>query len=104
MRPRTDYVKKSRRIVDQASSVLATLENASSAIAGIAAVIMMVLVGWNTVGRYLFDSPLRGTNETIAEYLMVAIVWLGVSHTERIGRHPAVSALADMVSRRNRLV
>ncbi len=49
-------------------------------------VVMMVLVASHVAGRYLLNQPIQGTHE-ITEFIMVAIVFLSLSHTQAKKAH-----------------
>ena len=89
-----------RQFISIARVLFEKLENALAVASGVAAVTMMVLITRDAVGRYLFGNPLRGTSETVASYLMVALVWLGSAWTLRQGGHPSVNLLTARLSNR----
>lgn len=64
--------------------------------------IMMVLGFVDVAGRYLFDSPVLGTREISAGYLMVGVVWLSIAHTERISGHIGVDIAVRRASEKTR--
>jgi len=58
--------------------------------------LMMVIVG-DIGGRFFFNSPLAGTPE-LAKISIVAILFLGLTKTLKMGRHIRGSALAARLS------
>ena len=64
---------------------------------------MMLLVATNVVLRYVFEIPLHGALE-ITEFIMVAIVYFTLSHTQAIKAHIRVELLHGAVSRRTSLI
>lgn len=72
-------------------------------IASILLVGMMLLVVCDVTGRYLFNRPVHGTME-ITEFIMVAIVYLTLAHTQAIRGHIKVDLLLERMSRRMRLL
>jgi len=64
---------------------------------------MMMLVVSNVTGRYLFEHPVHGTIE-ITEFIMVAIVYFTLSHTQAIKSHIRVELLFGVLSRKAKLI
>jgi TRAP-type C4-dicarboxylate transport system permease small subunit len=54
---------------------------------------MLLIVG-DVGGRYFFNSPISGTPE-LAKISIVAILFLGITKTLKLGRHVRGTALAD---------
>jgi TRAP-type C4-dicarboxylate transport system permease small subunit len=89
-----------QRAMRRVDRVLTIVENASALGAGLAAILMMLLIFRDALGRYLFGAPVSGTFETVERYLMIALVWLGAARTHRIGRHVSVDAFVRRFSGR----
>lgn len=67
--------------------MFATLERRLSAIAGgILLTSMMLLVTADVIGRFFFDHPIHGTTE-ITEFIMVAMLYLTLAHTQAVKAH-----------------
>jgi len=64
---------------------------------------MMLMVVCDVTGRYLFNRPVHGTME-ITEFIMVAVVFFTLAHTQAIGGHIKVELLLERMSRRVRLL
>lgn len=72
---------------------LGRLERLLEAIAGVALVVMMLLISADGGGRYLFDAPLPSVYELVELYLMIALVFLGLPSLQAIRAHPSVTLL-----------
>ena len=66
-----------------------------SGIAVITLFIMMVWIFMDVMLRNLINSPLQGTNELTGEYLMVLLVYLSISITQKNDGHVRVTFLED---------
>lgn len=64
---------------------------------------IMVLIVCDVTGRYFFHAPVQGTLE-ITEFVMVAVVFLTLSHTQAIKAHIKVDLLTERISPRTRLI
>jgi len=73
---------------------VAILANVLVAIAGSALTIMMFMMAIDVIGRYFFNSPLRGGLEMV-EYLMALIVPLSISYCASRRSHVAVDLVVD---------
>lgn len=62
-----------------------------------------VLISCDILGRALFNSPLIGVPE-IVKVSIVAIVWLQMSHTLKIGGHLRSDVILGRLSRRGRSI
>lgn len=67
--------------------ILAKIENLSNLLGSLALALMMLLGAFDVAGRYLLNNPIVGARELAAAYLMVAVVWLGLSRTQRLEEH-----------------
>lgn len=63
----------------------------------------MVLTVLDAGGRYLFNSPIQGTQQITEDYLLVMIVYLILGHSYRKGAHVRVTLLVERVSVRARV-
>ncbi len=66
-------------------------------------VFMMLLVTANTLGRYVFNSPILGALE-LTEELMVFIVYLGIAYTQFMKAHINIDIVVTRLSERSQLV
>lgn len=71
--------------------------------ASILLIAMMLLVVCDVTGRYLFNRPLHGTME-ITEFIMVAVVYFTLAHTQAIKAHIRVELLSERMPLRIRLL
>jgi TRAP-type mannitol/chloroaromatic compound transport system permease small subunit len=62
-----------------------------------------VLISCDILGRALFNSPLIGVPE-IVKVSVVAIVWLQIAHTLKIGGHLRSDVILGRLSRRGRSI
>ncbi len=61
---------------------------------------MMVLIVSDAIGR-AFNHPVPGVTEITEEYLMVAVVFLGLGFTQRAGRHIRVELFERWIPQLN---
>ena len=64
---------------------------------------MMLLVVTNVAGRYVLNITVHGTLE-ITEFIMVAVVYFSLAHTQAIKAHIRVELLFGIISRRTKIV
>lgn len=76
-------------VLDNAEKVVHWAENILVCIAGVMFLLMMFLGASDVLGRFLFNSPIRGTIE-ISEILMGGIVLLSWAYTQRSKGHVTV--------------
>lgn len=69
------------------SRAIYLLEVIVTLIAGAALIVSMLAIVLDAGGRYFFSSPLVGTREVVSGILMVAVVWLSFSRTQRLEGH-----------------
>lgn len=74
------------------------LEKVIMAMAFLAIVVMMLLISADALGRYLLHSPIAGANEFVTMYLIVAVVYLGLSNTFKHNEHISVTIIFDRFS------
>jgi TRAP-type C4-dicarboxylate transport system permease small subunit len=70
----------------------------------LAAAGMMLLTSADALSRYLLNSPILGAYEITEKYLMVALIFLGLSYAFRGGAFIRVTFLVDRLPRSARLV
>jgi TRAP-type C4-dicarboxylate transport system permease small subunit len=70
----------------------------------IAAAGMMLLTSADALSRYLLNRPILGAYEITEKYLMVALIFLGLSYAYRGGAFIRVTFLVDRLPRTARLV
>lgn len=83
--------------------VAGLLSRGFAALASIATLACLVLVGVSVAARYLFGTPLVWIDE-VAGWLVVALVMLSVAEAQRRGEHIAVDAPARIAGSRLALV
>lgn len=64
---------------------------------------MMMLVVTDVAGRYFFQAPVHSAME-VTEFLLVAIVFLTLAHTQAIRAHISVDLVVGNVSKRKQKV
>ena len=74
--------------------------NISFAVAGIATIVMMVHVVADVSGKYLFNSPIWGTLETVSGYYMVMVVVLPLAYVARNEGHIIVELFTSRLPKR----
>jgi TRAP-type C4-dicarboxylate transport system permease small subunit len=72
-------------------------------VAGALIIAVMVMTVYNVLGRWLFDSPLRGTVE-LTQLAMIGIVYLGMAYAQHRNNHISVDLLYNRLGSRVRLV
>lgn len=86
------WLNRIRRVVDLASTLFNVL--------GTTLILALVLlINTDVVMRSLFDSPLSGVPELVS-LSIVAIVFLQIAHTVRVGRLTRADALLNVVARK----
>jgi TRAP-type transport system small permease protein len=73
-------------------------------IASLALFIMMLLIFTNVITRYFFDKPIAGVIEFTGEYLMVFVVFLAMSFTQKEGGHVKVTILERMLPDKGKFI
>lgn len=69
------------------------LESFLHGIGAMAAFVMMILITFDTAGRYLFNKPIQGTLEITELYLMIMVVFLTLSYSFKRGEHVRIDIL-----------
>lgn len=70
---------------------------------GVMLLAMMLMTAFDVIGRFMFDSPIKGTQE-LSEILLVLVVFFGVAYTARQKEHVRVELLFTYLSRKTQLV
>lgn len=78
-------------------SILRYLTNGLAWLAGLAVALMMFHVMADVVGKYVFHYPVPSTAEVVANYYMIAVVFLSLAWVEAKGSAIAVDLIYDMV-------
>lgn len=68
-------------------SVLEKIENFLAQVGNVMLAIMTIWIFSDAMGRYVFNKPIPGTLEVSEEYLMVFVVFLAMSYTQRLDGH-----------------
>jgi TRAP-type transport system small permease protein len=84
-------MKKFRGVFDGIDKVLSTISS-------ITLFIMMLWIFADVTLRYFFNSPIQGTIELTGEYLMVILVYLAISDTQKFDEHIKVTFLEGKFS------
>lgn len=79
------------------SRILVYGSNASAAVAGVAAMLLVVHVAIDVVLRYVFNAPLSGTILYVSAFYMVAIAFLPQGLLEKDDTHISVELIYDFL-------
>lgn len=90
-------------ILDKKESLFSKFLAILNAIASIWVFILMLIIGYDVLGRYFFNSPLSGTPE-IAANSIVAIAWLHFPYVLMKKRHINTNVISRKFSPRLRKV
>jgi TRAP-type transport system small permease protein len=85
---------------DRLSKTFDAIENACLYVSAACAALIMGMVSADAMGRYLFNRPIKGVTEFVEEYLMVIMIFLALSATNKAGYHLKVELLEKHFSRR----
>ncbi|WP_459915254.1 TRAP transporter small permease subunit [Desulfocicer niacini] len=96
-----DCVEKSK-ISNNLLSLFETMEKTLCTIGSIALGMMAVVLGVGIVSRYVFGYPIPGVYD-IVQLLLVWVVFLSLSFTQKEDRHIRVEIILRYLSPRNRL-
>lgn len=80
--------------------IISLLTHALAWLAGLAMLLMMFHVMADVAGKYLFHAPVPSTAEVVANYYMIAGVFLSLAWVEATGTSIAVDLIYDMVPER----
>jgi TRAP-type C4-dicarboxylate transport system permease small subunit len=75
--------------------LLILCENGLMIVGGICLFALMALVVSDAGGRYFFNAPISGVYEISEFYLMIAIVFLSLAHTQRLKSHVRVELVLE---------
>lgn len=92
-----------RQRVDGAVGAIRRANRAVHHVAGAALIAMLALTLFDILGRWLFNSPVAGTVETIP-LLLVIVVYLGFAHAQHLGDHIAVDLVFSRLGARSQHV
>ncbi|WP_077213273.1 TRAP transporter small permease [Bacillus dakarensis] len=80
------------------------IDKVMSIIASFTLFVMMVWIFLDVTLRYFFNSPIQGTIELTGEYLMVLLVYLAISQTQKHDEHVRVTFLEEKFSEKMKKV
>lgn len=83
-------------VISAADRAVERLENVLLGFAKVSLLAMMILISYNTVSRYLFNSPVTGVYTVVEAFLMFITFYWTISFVERVDGHVRV----DIISRR----
>ena len=89
-------LEKQLRIIESISGILYLL-------GAVAICFLFLLMFGDVSGRFLFNSPIKGTAE-ISEYLLVAIAFLSLGYAQLKGIHISVETFVILFPKRVRIV
>lgn len=72
-----------------------SIERTAMALAMIITVAMMLIITVDSMGRYLFNSPITGSYELVEKYLMPALVFLGLNLSYKDKQQISIEVLYD---------
>ncbi len=81
---------------------MSKLEKVLDTISNFLIAAIVLLVTCDIGGRYLFNRPIQGTLELV-EFIMVGVVFLGLSHSQAKGANIRVTLLVERTKGRTRL-
>jgi len=81
---------------------LGLLDRVLAAVAGTVLLVLAVLTTADALGRYLLNMPIPGAGEITEDYLMVALIFLPLSHTFMQGGHVHVTLFERYIPKRAR--
>ncbi|MEH7246862.1 TRAP transporter small permease [Neobacillus niacini] len=71
------------------------IENLFMVLAFISITLMMLLISGDAIGRYVFHSPITGANEIVKTFLIVGVVFIGLSNTLKEKEHISVDIVVQ---------
>lgn len=78
------------------ATLIGRLERATLGAAGLAVVLLMLVISYDAIGRYVFNSPLPWAAEVATNYLMILASYGALSATFQRGDHIHI----DLIQRR----
>lgn len=88
---------QSRNFVSGVVRAIDLIERFCFRLSCIGVFVMMLLVSVDAIARYAFDSPIAGVYEITEDYLMVIVVFLGLSSAFKKGAFVRVTSLVQFV-------
>lgn len=88
-----------KRILLQTVTFIERLSEPPAVLGGIACVIMIVIICYEVIMRYAFNSP-SGIEVEIVSYLLLFAVFLATAHTLRTDHHVRVDLVIERLSKR----
>ena len=85
------------KIVKLADVAIEWLEQWAIVIAASAILLIAIVVGYGTISRYVFHSPVSWTNE-ISQYMAALATALALAYTQRVKGHIAVGLVESLLS------
>jgi TRAP-type C4-dicarboxylate transport system permease small subunit len=82
--------------------VVQTIEKGTAFLSAVFILIMVCLIATDVAGRYLFNSPIRGSYEIIENYLMIFLVYFGLAYAYREGAHIRLTILENHLPSRTK--
>ena len=79
--------------------ILSAIEIAGMSLALLTLFLIMISITADAFGRYFLHTPITGQYEFTALYLMVIMTFMGLSRTQALGGHIAISILSPVLSR-----
>jgi TRAP-type C4-dicarboxylate transport system permease small subunit len=89
--------KVNEKISGVGGVVLSYIEKLFFKVSMFSAAFMMIFVSADALGRYILNMPITGQYEITEDYLMVALVFLSLSHTYVMGGHVRVTLLLRFI-------
>ena len=78
--------------------------DAATAAAAVFMTAMMLHIVADVLSKWIFNYPLIGTLEVVANYYMVGLIFLPLSYVQRKGSHIAVAIFTDKMAARARAI
>jgi TRAP-type C4-dicarboxylate transport system permease small subunit len=79
------------------------LEQAATAFAGLCVIIIMLVISYDAIARYLLHAPLPWAFDLVTYYLMIVAIYFALSPTFRHGDHLNIDIFQMMLPRRVRV-
>jgi TRAP-type C4-dicarboxylate transport system permease small subunit len=89
---------------DKLSKAFDAVENVCLYVSAACAGLIMLMVSADALGRYVFNKPIKGVTEFVEEYLMVIVIFLALSATNKSGYFLKVELLEKYFPRRVKMV
>lgn len=77
--------------------VISTVEKGTTLLSAVFILIMVCLIAIDVAGRYLLNSPIRGSYEIVENFLMIFLVYFGLAYAYREGAHIRITSLTAML-------